>query len=254
MSTMKLILVIGATGAQGMVAIDGPRERVPCPYKIRAAPMAPERKPSRPEVLNVSKTFEDFLAVAKTMDDGAYGARRTPRRVNRKADNGAYPPKPSSQTRSCTKSTRAYGYSRSPTRRRRPDIISGVASYGARARMRRTKSHWTQKRAGYDPRFQAEYLNAVGRVTALIKAMPSTVSGDTALSWSGHGDARGPPHLPAVLPRPPDVLAGAVRRPLERSHVLGDDDAQASQSASGRVGSKFDHRAGTSGPGPDRRE
>jgi hypothetical protein len=38
-------------------------------------------------------------------------------------------------------------------------------------------------RAGYDPRYQAEHLNAKGRVTEFIKGMPSTVS-DTGLSWS----------------------------------------------------------------------
>jgi uncharacterized protein YbjT (DUF2867 family) len=39
MSATKLILVIGATGAQGMAAIDGlleSRDGVPSPYKIRA--------------------------------------------------------------------------------------------------------------------------------------------------------------------------------------------------------------------------
>ncbi|KAJ7348837.1 NAD-P-binding protein [Mycena albidolilacea] len=38
-------------------------------------------------------------------------------------------------------------------------------------------------RAGYDSRYQAEHLNAKGRVTEFIKGMPSTV-GDTGLSWS----------------------------------------------------------------------
>jgi hypothetical protein len=38
-------------------------------------------------------------------------------------------------------------------------------------------------RAGYDSRYQAEYLNAKGRVTEFIKGMPSTV-GDTGLPWS----------------------------------------------------------------------
>ena len=98
MSSTKLILVIGATGAQGMAAIDGlleSRDGVPSQYKVRA--LTRDVNGARAKVLAAKGvecvegscifcclqtpawinthigSFEDFRAVAKAMD-GVYGA------------------------------------------------------------------------------------------------------------------------------------------------------------------------------------
>ncbi|KAJ7915540.1 NAD(P)-binding protein [Mycena leptocephala] len=161
MSATKLILVIGATGAQGMAAIDGLLESCdgePSPYRIRA--LTRDVNSARAKALAakgvecVQGTFEDFAAVAKAMD-GVYGA---------------------------------YANTDTFTVGEMREIYAGLRLFKI-ANVTPTLRHYlwsglpSQTRAGYDPRYQAEHLNAKGRVTEFIKRMPSTVS-DTGLSWS----------------------------------------------------------------------
>ncbi|KAJ6538713.1 hypothetical protein B0H10DRAFT_2448677 [Mycena sp. CBHHK59/15] len=76
---IKLILVIGATGAQGMAAIDGllkSRDGQPSPYRIRASTRDVNGARAKAIAAGgtecVEGTFEDFDTTAKAID-GVYG-------------------------------------------------------------------------------------------------------------------------------------------------------------------------------------
>ncbi|KAJ7041983.1 NAD-P-binding protein [Mycena alexandri] len=163
MSATKLILVIGATGAQGMAAIDGlleSRGGVPSPYKIRA--LTRDVNGARAKALEakgvecVQGTFEDFAAVARAMD-GVYGAYVNTDTFTVGEMREIYAGLKIFEIANATPSLRHYLWSGLP--------------------------YMPKTRAGYDPRYQAEHLNAKGRVTEFIKGMPSNAT-DTGLSWS----------------------------------------------------------------------
>ncbi|KAJ6500777.1 NAD-P-binding protein [Mycena sanguinolenta] len=161
--TTKLILVIGATGAQGMAAIDGLLEShdgVSSPYRIRALTRdvngARAKSLAAKGVECVEGSFEDFTAVAKAMD-GVYGAYVNTDTFTVGEMREIYAGLRIFEIANATSSLRHYLWSGLP--------------------------YMPKTRAGYDSRYQAEHLNAKGRVTEFIKGMPSTVS-DTGLSWS----------------------------------------------------------------------
>ncbi|KAJ7507173.1 NAD-P-binding protein [Mycena galericulata] len=163
MSATKLILVIGATGAQGMAAIDGllaSRDGLPSPYTVRA--LTRDVNSQRAKALSargiecVEGTFEDFASVAKAMD-GVYGAYINTDTFSVGEMREIYAGLKIFETANATPSLRHY-------------LWSGL-------------QYVPKTRAGYDPRYQVDHLNAKGRVSEFIKGMPSTVS-DTGFSWT----------------------------------------------------------------------
>ncbi|KAF8191659.1 NAD-P-binding protein [Mycena galopus ATCC 62051] len=225
MSATKLILVIGATGAQGMAAIDGLLEShdgVPSPYKIRA--LTRDINGARAKALAakgvecVQGTFEDFTAVAKAMD-GVYGAYVNTDTFTVGEMREIYAGLRIFEIANMTPSLRHYLWSGLP--------------------------YMPKTRAGYDPRYQAEHLNAKGRVTEFIKGMPSSVS-DTGLSWSVMNTGVYMEMLEAPYVGPFNVRADGTR--VFASQM---EDGKMSMMTLKDVGFWtrwiFDHRAETSG-------
>ncbi|KAJ7490997.1 NAD(P)-binding protein [Mycena latifolia] len=140
MSATKLILVIGATGAQGMAAIEGlleARDGEPSPYKVRALTRDVNGARAKALAAKGVECVEDTFTVGEMRE--IYAGLKIFEIANR------------------TPSLRHYLWSGLP--------------------------YMPKTRAGYDLRYQAEHLNAKGRVTEFIKGMPTTVS-DTGLSWT----------------------------------------------------------------------
>ncbi|KAJ7597920.1 NAD(P)-binding protein [Mycena floridula] len=162
-TSTKLILVIGATGAQGMAVIDGllaSKDGEPSPYRVRA--LTRDISGSRAKELAVKGvecvqgSFEDFAAVARAFD-GVYGAY-----VN-------------TDTFTVGGAREMYaGVKIFEIAKRTPSVRHYVWS---------SLSYIPKTKAGYNPKYQVEHLNAKGRVTEFLKSQPSIAS-DTELSWT----------------------------------------------------------------------
>ncbi|KAJ7082824.1 NAD(P)-binding protein [Mycena crocata] len=177
MSASKLILVIGATGAQGQAVVDAllapDANGKASPYSVRALTRDP--KSAHAQVLTArgvecvqgwctqadinSGSFTDFDTVARALD-GAYGAF-----VN------------------------TDGFTCGEMR----EILMGNEQYaGMRifelAKQTRSLKHYVwsnlrhvSKRAGFDPAYRAEHMDAKGRVGEWLSVQESNLDG---LSWS----------------------------------------------------------------------
>ncbi|KAF8240875.1 nmrA-family protein [Tricholoma matsutake] len=162
MSDKKRILVIGATGAQGMHVIPAllvsSEDGTPSPYSVRALTRDPTNRRARElEALGVEifkGTFDDFSAIAAALD-GCYGAW-----VN----------------------TDTY------TVGQQKEIFAGIKIYET-ARRTKTFRHliWSgldygSKLGNYDPRYISENYDAKGIVTEFLKGQSSSL-GD-GLTWT----------------------------------------------------------------------
>ncbi|KAJ6509697.1 NAD(P)-binding protein [Mycena vulgaris] len=137
MSSITLILVIGATGAQGRAVIDAllapAADGAASPYSVRALTRDPESAQAR--------SFIDFEAVTKALD-GVYGAW-----VN------------------------TDGF----TVGEMEEIYAGMRIFELAKR--------TPSKAGYDPEYKTDHMDAKGRVGEWLAAQPSDPSED-GLAWS----------------------------------------------------------------------
>ncbi|GBE83630.1 NAD(P)-binding protein [Sparassis crispa] len=159
----KVILVIGATGAQGLAVIDKLLEPsadgLPSPYTIRALTRDPQSKRSlelaQKGVEIVKGSFYDFPTV-KTALEGAYGAW-----VN------------------------TDGFTVGEAK----EIFAGIRIFEL-AKQSKTMRHyvWSSldyslKKGGYDQKYRCEHYDGKARVAEWMKAQPSVVS-DDAMSWT----------------------------------------------------------------------
>ncbi|KAI0311729.1 NAD-P-binding protein, partial [Amylostereum chailletii] len=163
MSSKKLILVIGATGAQGRAVVDkllAPAgDGTPSPYAVRALTRDPTNAAAQAlhaqGVQLVQGSFMDLPRVAMALR-GAYGAF-----VN------------------------TDGFSVSEA----SEIWAGIRIFEL-AREAGTVRHyvWSSidclyKLGGYDPQYKTDHADAKGRVADWIKAQPSTPTED-GMSWT----------------------------------------------------------------------
>ncbi|KAJ7744036.1 NAD(P)-binding protein [Mycena maculata] len=160
--TKKLILVIGATGAQGNAVIDAllvpDVDGQPSPYTVRAL----TRDPSNPFAQELSKrgvecvkgSFMDYAAVGRALD-GAYGAW-----VN------------------------TDGF----TVGEMEEIYAGMRIYEVAKRVPSLRHYvWSNiryvlKKKDFDPAYAADHMNAKGRVGEWLSVQPSAL--DDELTWS----------------------------------------------------------------------
>ncbi|KAJ7637859.1 NAD-P-binding protein [Mycena rosella] len=152
MSATKLILVIGATGAQGQAVIDA----LLAAGENGAALIATQAQALAARGVEcVQGSFSDFTAVAKALD-GAYGAW-----VN--TDGSTVDDK--------------------------EEIYAGMRIFEVAKQTRSLRHYvWSSlpyffKKSGYDPNYKTQHADAKGRVSEWLSVQPSVVS-DGSLSWS----------------------------------------------------------------------
>jgi len=163
MQPAKLILVIGATGAQGTAVINAllapTKDGEPSPYVVRALTRNPSSERSKilieKGVECVQGSFEDFKSVASALQ-GCYGAW-----VN------------------------TDGFTVGEQR----EIFAGIKIFEV-AKSTPSLRHYvwsnldyTLKKAGYNLDYKVEHHNGKGAVGDFLKAQPSVVS-DDSLSWT----------------------------------------------------------------------
>ncbi|KAJ7825178.1 NAD-P-binding protein [Mycena olivaceomarginata] len=162
-NTQKLILVIGATGAQGQAVVDAllapDNQGSPSPYTVRALTRDPESKHALELAARgvecVKGSFEDLESVARALD-GAYGAW-----VN------------------------TDGFTVGEIK----EIYFGMRIFETAKRARTLRHYvwsslpYVSKITGFDPEYKVDHMDAKARVADWLRAQPSVASED-ALSWS----------------------------------------------------------------------
>ncbi|KAJ7773813.1 NAD-P-binding protein [Mycena metata] len=163
MASKKLILVIGATGAQGKVVVEGllapDAQGNASPYAVRALTRDPTSKHAleltAQGVECVKGSFEDFDSVARALD-GAYGAW-----VN------------------------TDGFTVGEMK----EIYSGMRIFETATRAPALRHYvwsslpYVSKLTGFDPDYKVDHMDAKARVADWLRAQPSDASEDK-LSWS----------------------------------------------------------------------
>ncbi|KAH9038371.1 NAD-P-binding protein [Lactarius pseudohatsudake] len=159
----KLILVLGATGAQGRAVVNSllaPLEDgTPSPYAVRALSRDPESRQAlslREQGVQVFRGDTSDLASVAAALDGAYGAWINIDGFTVGEQREIYAGLRIFELAKQTKSLRHY-------------VWSGL--------------DYNLKKGGYDQKYRCEHLDAKGRVTEWLHQQPSVVS-DTDLSWS----------------------------------------------------------------------
>ncbi|KAJ7139177.1 NAD-P-binding protein [Mycena epipterygia] len=162
-TTKKLILVLGATGAQGQAVIyallsPGPSGQS-SPYSVRALTRDLRSKQALDLIAHgvecVEGSFENFEAVAKALD-GAYGVW-----VN------------------------TDGFTVGDVR----EIYAGMRIFELASRTASLRHYvWSNlpgasKNTGYNPEYKVQHMDAKGRIADWLLAQPSVIS-DATLSWS----------------------------------------------------------------------
>ncbi|KAJ7433425.1 NAD(P)-binding protein, partial [Mycena galericulata] len=182
MSATKLILVIGATGAQGQAVVDAllapSKDGKPSPYAVRALTRNTDSVQAQALAARGVKiatgSFTDFAAVAKALD-GAYGAW-----VN------------------------TDGF----TVGEAEEIYAGMRIFEIAKRTSSLRHYvWSNlryvlKRAGFNPEYNAVHMDAKGRVGEWLSLQPSMLA-DDGLVWS---QVTTGPYM--------DMLNGALLAPL----------------------------------------
>ncbi|KAJ7250156.1 NAD-P-binding protein [Mycena haematopus] len=161
-SQSKLILVVGATGAQGQAVVDAllapDANGLPSPYTVRAL----TRDPSSPSAQALAKrgvecvkgSFTDYASVARALE-GAYGAW-----VN------------------------TDGF----TVGEMEEIYAGMRIYEVAKRVPSLRHYvWSNlryvlKSGGFNPDYAADHMNAKGRVGEWLSVQPSVL--DDGITWS----------------------------------------------------------------------
>ncbi|KAJ6565344.1 hypothetical protein B0H10DRAFT_1634095, partial [Mycena sp. CBHHK59/15] len=159
----KLILVIGATGAQGQAMVEAllaPDDNGnPSPYSVRALTRDPTSKHmlelTAQGVECVKGSFEDLESVAHTLE-GAYGAWVNTDGFTVGEVNEIYSGLHIFETAKQMRSLRHYVWSSLP---------------------------YVSKLTGFNPEYKVDHMDAKARVANWMRAQPSVVS-DNALSWS----------------------------------------------------------------------
>ncbi|KAJ7058716.1 NAD(P)-binding protein [Mycena amicta] len=178
----KVILVIGATGAQGVAVIDAllapDAQGAPSQYTVRALTRDTSGRSAKELAARgvelVQGESDDLEALARAFD-GAYGAW-----VN----------------------TNGYAYGEMG------EIYSGMRIFEVAKRSHSLRHYvWSNlrhvsKNAGFDPAYRAEHMDAKGRVGEWLQAQESD-AGPTGLVWSMVTTG---PYM--------DMLKGALFRPL----------------------------------------
>ncbi|KAJ6509081.1 NAD-P-binding protein [Mycena vulgaris] len=159
----KLILVIGATGAQGKVVVDAllapDANGNASPYAVRALTRDPTSKHAldltAQGVECVKGSFEDLKTVAQALE-GAYGVW-----VN------------------------TDGFTVGEIQ----EIYSGIRIFETAKQVRSLRHYvwsslpYVSKLTGFNPEYKVDHMDAKARVADWLRAQPSVVS-DDALSWS----------------------------------------------------------------------
>ncbi|KAF7288913.1 NmrA domain-containing protein [Mycena indigotica] len=162
-ASKQLILVIGATGAQGQAVIHAllsPSESgTPSPYAVRALTRDPTSKQalalSARGVECVTGSFQDIASVARAMD-GIYGV---------------------------------YVNTDGFTVGEIEEIYAGIRIFETAKRVPTLRHYvysgliYALKAMDFDPDYKVDHLDGKGRVSEYLRSQPSVVS-DTALSWS----------------------------------------------------------------------
>ncbi|KAJ7152494.1 NAD-P-binding protein [Mycena filopes] len=162
MSSKKIILVIGGTGAQGQAVIEGLLEPTatgdPSPYTVRALTRDPNSKQAKAlsarGVECVTGSFTDYAAVGKALE-GAYGVW-----VN------------------------TDGF----TVGEMEEIYAGMRIYEVARTIPSLRHYvWSNlqyvlKNSGFDPEYSVDHLNAKGRVGEWLSVQPSALGDE--LTWS----------------------------------------------------------------------
>ncbi|KAH9080328.1 NAD-P-binding protein [Lactarius deliciosus] len=159
----KLILVLGATGAQGRAVVNSllaPLEDgTPSPFAVRALSRDPESKHAlslREQGVEVFKGDTSDLASVAAALDGAYGAWINIDGFTVGEQREIYAGLRIFELAKQTKSLRHYVWS---------------------------SLDYNLKKGGYDQKYRCEHYDAKGRVAEWLAQQPSVVS-DTDLSWS----------------------------------------------------------------------
>ncbi|KAJ7612562.1 NAD(P)-binding protein [Roridomyces roridus] len=158
-STKKLILVIGATGAQGLAVIDALLQQ-PSPYTVRALTRDPESPQARSlaerGVECVQGSFTDFALVAKALE-GSYGVW-----VNTDG----------------------------PTVGEAQEIYAGMRIFEIAQRTEGLKHYvWSSlpyilKLANFNPEYKVDHADAKGKVAEWISLQPSSDEKGNGLTWT----------------------------------------------------------------------
>ncbi|KAH9940009.1 NAD-P-binding protein [Epithele typhae] len=163
LSSKKLILVIGGTGAQGLAVVDAllkpAADGVPSPYAVRVMTRDPANHRARDLVAKgvevVQGTTDDFTSVMRAME-GAYGA---------------------------------FVNTDSFTIGEEKEVYTGMRLFEA-AKQLGTLRHYVWsgldysfKKGGYDPKYRVVHHDAKARVGDWMRAQLSVV-GDTDMSWT----------------------------------------------------------------------
>ncbi|KAJ7612588.1 NAD-P-binding protein [Roridomyces roridus] len=159
----KIILVIGATGAQGKAVVDAllapTADGNASPYAVRALTRDPNSKHAlqlaEQGVECVKGSFEDMDSVAGAME-GAYGAWVNTDGFTVGEVVEMYSGVRIFETAKGIKSLRHYVWSSLP---------------------------YVSKLTGYNPEYKVDHMDAKARVAEFLRSQPSQVS-DSALSWS----------------------------------------------------------------------
>ncbi|TBU24021.1 NAD(P)-binding protein [Dichomitus squalens] len=163
MSSKKLILVIGATGAQGIAVVDAllapATDGPPSPYAVRALTRDPNsrraRELAKKGVELAQGSFDDFPKVFAALE-GVWG-------VWNNTD----------------------GFTVGETK----EIFAGIRIFELAKQIRTVRHYiWSNldysfKKGGYKPAYKCEHYDGKGRVAEWMKAQPSIVSDDD-MSWS----------------------------------------------------------------------
>ncbi|KAF7374914.1 NmrA domain-containing protein [Mycena sanguinolenta] len=157
MSTTKLILVIGATGAQGLAVIDAllapATNGSPSPYAVRALTRNPAGQ--RALELRARGSFEDQEAVSKALN-GVYGVYVNTDGFTVGEIREIYAGMLIFEAAKKTKSLRHYVWSSVP---------------------------YASKLAGFKPQYRAGHMNGKALVADWLRGQPSTPSND-GLAWT----------------------------------------------------------------------
>lgn len=162
-SSKKLILVIGATGAQGIAVVDAllaqSADGSPSPYAVRALTRDPTHRRSQELAAKGVELFQGSFNDLENIYDalqGAYGVW-----VN----------------------TDSFAIGE------RHEVFLGARIFEVSKRVKTLRHYvWSNldynlKKGNYDPQYRAEHYDGKGRVAEWMKLQPSIVS-DTEMSWS----------------------------------------------------------------------
>ena len=203
-STRKLILVIGATGGQGIAVIDkllAPGEDgSPSPYAVRALTRDPNSRRakelggkgvelfqgtsflsftrcSRIEVLMLycAGSFDDFPRVRAALD-GVWGVWANTDGFTVGEARETHAGMRIFEIAKSVKSVRHFVWSNL-------DYVLKVRSVLVRAYMHLSANETCLQKGGYDPKYKCEHYDGKGRVADWLKAQPSVVS-DNDMSWT----------------------------------------------------------------------